>query len=124
MAQQLAEPQFDRSRLEIPREDSDKLLLLSYSHAPLPILPLARHKNRKAVRSQVAIEAAILNACRTPTVQHWIMVKARLGYDTFWKHMNKLLSMGVMDETIEGSRTLYRVNARGLEMLSQLPSSD
>ena len=65
-----------------------------------------------------------MNACRTPTVQHWIMVKARLGYDTFWKHMNKLISMGVMDETIEGSKTLYRVNARGLEMLNQLPTSD
>ena len=90
-----------------------------------PSLPIRRGKgNRKAVRSQSAIEAAILDACRTPIVQHWIMVKARLGYDTFWKHMNRLLSLGVMDETNEGSKTLYRVNGRGLEMLSQLSAKE
>ena len=85
----------------------------------LPSLPLYRRRNRKAIRSQEEIELAILDSCRTPTVQHWIMVKARLGYDTFWKHMNALLTSGVMDETTEGSRTLYRINAKGLRLLSQ-----
>lgn len=62
----------------------------------------------------------MLDACRTPIPQHWIMVKARLGYDTFWHHMNNLLSMGVMDETKEGNKTLYHINAKGLALLSQL----
>jgi predicted transcriptional regulator len=66
------------------------------------------------------IEASILESCRTPTVQHWIMVKARLGYDTFWKHMNGLLTMGLMDEKNEGSRTVYQTNAKGLELLDKL----
>ncbi|HZW55909.1 MAG TPA: winged helix-turn-helix domain-containing protein [Nitrososphaerales archaeon] len=79
-----------------------------------------QNRPRRSVRSQSAIVVAILDACRTPNPQHWIMVKARLGYDTFWHHMNKLLSMGVMDETNEGNKTLYRVNAKGLDLLSQL----
>ncbi|MDA4111776.1 MAG: winged helix-turn-helix domain-containing protein [Thaumarchaeota archaeon] len=85
----------------------------------LPLLPLRRRRDRKAVRSKQEIELAILDSCRIATVQHWIMVKARLGYDTFWKHMNKLLSSGLMDEVNEGSRTLYRINAKGLKLLSQ-----
>jgi predicted transcriptional regulator len=96
----------------------------SHYRSPLkfPPLPSGPRRSRKAVRSQDKIVAAILDACRTPTVQHWIMVKARLGYDTFWKHMNHLLSMGVMDETIEGSKTFYRINASGLALLDQLAS--
>ena len=48
------------------------------------------------------------------------MVKARLGYDTFWKHMNYLLSMGFMDEKSEGSRTVYQTSTKGLELLDKL----
>jgi predicted transcriptional regulator len=135
MAQQLAAELRPLRFLEIPQlqqqsesgssSQSFFVEVPSTFHVPhaekLPALPLGRRKKcRKAVRSQSAIEFAILDACRTPTVQHWVMVKARLGYDTFWKHMNKLLSMGVMDETTEGSKTLYRINARGLEMLGKL----
>jgi predicted transcriptional regulator len=72
------------------------------------------------VRSQSEIEASILESCRTPNVQHWVMVKARLGYDTFWKHMNLLLSSGLMDERNDGSKTLYQTSAKGLEMLEKL----
>jgi len=86
---------------------------------PLPSLPL-RRTQRRAVRSQMEIEASILESCRSPNVQHWIMVKARLGYDTFWKHMNNLLTTGLMDERNEGSRTLYQTNAKGLELLERL----
>ena len=85
----------------------------------LPSLPAGRRTGRRAVRSQREIELAILDSCRVPTVQHWIMVKARLGYDTFWKHMNELLSIGLMEEISEGSKTLYRVNPKGLELLSK-----
>ena len=48
------------------------------------------------------------------------MVKARLGYDTFWKHMNHLLATGLMDERNEGSRTLYQTSTRGLDLLEKL----
>ena len=48
------------------------------------------------------------------------MVKARLGYDTFWKHMNYLLAMGFMEEKSEGSRTVYQTSTKGLELLGKL----
>lgn len=81
---------------------------------------LVHHKKRRVIRSQPTILAAILEACRTPCVQHWIMVKARLGYDTFWKHMNKLVSTGMMNTFSDGSKTLYSVNERGLRLLQEL----
>ncbi len=74
------------------------------------------------MRSHRYILLAILEACRTPTVQHWIMVKARLGYDTFWKHMNMLVSKGMMDASNDGYKTLYLVNQKGLEYLRTLES--
>jgi predicted transcriptional regulator len=86
---------------------------------PLPSLPKKRSA-RKSVRSQVEIEASILETCRVANVQHWIMVKARLGYDTFWKHMNTLLARGLVEERSEGSRTLYQTSAKGLEILVKL----
>ena len=101
--------------LEIPES---RILDLAQKVTPaLPLLPERRRATRKAVRSQREIQVAILDACRVPTVQHWIMVKARLGYDTFWKHMNELLSAGLMEETIEGSKTLYSVSTKGLGLL-------
>ena len=48
------------------------------------------------------------------------MVKARLGYDTFWKHMNSLLSAGLMDQRNEGNRTVYQTSSKGLELLEKL----
>jgi len=81
---------------------------------------LLHHRRRREVRSQQVIMAAILEACRTPTVQHWIMVKARLGYDTFRKHMNELVSLGMMNTLSDGNKTLYSVNERGLSLLQQL----
>ncbi|MGD0510435.1 MAG: winged helix-turn-helix domain-containing protein [Candidatus Micrarchaeaceae archaeon] len=69
------------------------------------------------------MQIAILEACRTPTVQHWIMVKARLGYDTFWKHMNTLASNGMIVTTNDGYKTLYSVNQKGLVFLQELEIS-
>jgi predicted transcriptional regulator len=51
------------------------------------------------------------------------MVKARLGYDTFWKHMNDLVSMGMMNTLNEGSKTLYSINEKGLDFLRELETS-
>lgn len=82
-----------------------------------PQLPPVSKRHRRAVRSPESILVAILEACRTPTVQHWIMVKARLGYDTFWKHMDTLVSKGMMDTTSDGYKTLYTINQRGLKYL-------
>jgi predicted transcriptional regulator len=94
----------------------------STAQTVLPSLPLQIRRHRRAVRSQRSIMLAILEACRTPTVQHWIMVKARLGYDTFWKHMNMLVSKGMMDTSNDGYKTLYFVNQKGIEYLKTLES--
>lgn len=67
---------------------------------------------------------AILEACRTPTVQHWIMVKARLGYDTFWKHMSMFVSKGMINTTYDGYRTMYSLNEKGFGFLNQLEESE
>lgn len=80
----------------------------------------AQKRHRRAVRSQKSIQMAILEACRTPTVQHWIMVKARLGYDTFWKHMNTLASNEMISTSNDGYKTLYSVNQKGLALLEEL----
>ena len=123
MAQRLDHAQLTLpSLLQVPATSpqSNSSHIPSVEHNQLGIVVFAQPRQKRSVRSQNAIVAAILDACRTPTVQHWVMIKARLGYDTFWHHMNNLLSRGMMDELNEGSRTLYRVNAKGLELLSQL----
>jgi predicted transcriptional regulator len=84
---------------------------------------LLHHRRRRVVRSQDKIIVAILEACRTPSVQHWIMVKARLGYDTFWKHMNELVSLGMMTTQNDGHKTLYSINEKGLLLLRELGES-
>ncbi|MGI0091937.1 MAG: winged helix-turn-helix domain-containing protein [Nitrososphaerales archaeon] len=81
---------------------------------------LIHHRKRRGIRPQKEIVAAILDACRTPTVEHWILVKARLGYATLWKHMSKLVSLGMLNETYEGKKTLYTINEKGLELLNQI----
>ncbi len=101
--------------LEIQRQT------VSQSLAPFADFDSLMHqRKRHMVRSQNTIVKAILEACRTPTVQHWIMVKARLGYDTFWKHMNSLITLGMMNAVNDGHRTLYSVNEKGLNLLKEL----
>jgi predicted transcriptional regulator len=106
-----------KSELEIPSITFDAWE--RHPLLPLPTLP-ARRTGRKAVRSQLEIEASILETCRAANVQHWIMVKARLGYDTFRKHMNQLVSLGMMNTLDEGNKTLYSLSERGLSLLQQL----
>lgn len=57
------------------------------------------------------------------------MIKARLGYETFWSHMSRLLSEGKMvsiteTEASKGarSRTYYTVTGEGLRYLEKLKS--
>jgi predicted transcriptional regulator len=90
---------------------------------PAQFFNFGQKRGRRAVRPQRLITLAILDACRTPTVQHWIMVKARLGYDTFWKHMDMLVSKGMMNTMSDGSKTLYAVNEKGLLLLQELEAS-
>ena len=52
------------------------------------------------------------------------MVKARLGYDTFWKHMNNLVSLGLMNAVNDGHKTLYSINEKGISLLKQIESSE
>ena len=109
--------------LEVPRASSSASSF-SISIGSSDFEALLHQKRRRAVRSQKSITAAILEACRTPTVQHWIMVKARLGYDTFWKHMNNLVSLGLMNAVNDGHKTLYSINEKGISLLKQIESSE
>lgn len=111
------------SFLEIPQEKSSASQSLALSYPNGNFDSLMHQRKRHMVRSQNTIIVAILEACRTPTVQHWIMVKARLGYDTFWKHMNALLSRDMMNMVNDGHRTLYSINERGLNLLRELEVS-
>ncbi|MDG6922206.1 MAG: hypothetical protein JRN67_02805 [Nitrososphaerota archaeon] len=91
---------------------------VDFSHFDLDAL--VHQRRRRVIRPQKQIVSAILDACRTPCVQHWIMVKARLGYDTFWKHMNALVSLGMMDTSTDGNKTVYSINEKGLVLLKEL----
>ena len=76
------------------------------------------------MRSKDTIQIAILEACKTPSVEHWIMIKARLGYETFWSHTSRLLKDGMMSCLTESGRgrTLYSVTDKGLRFLEKLKS--
>ena len=106
--------------LRIPQSPAS--LDSEFSHFDLDVL--AHQRRRRVIRPQRQIVTAILDACRTPSVQHWIMVKARLGYDTFWKHMNELVSLGMMNTSNDGNKTMYSINEKGLSLLQQLQESD
>jgi predicted transcriptional regulator len=86
-----------------------------------------KSRRGRKVRPKSKIVIAILEACRTPSVEHWIMIRARLGYETFWSHMSRLLSEGKMvsiteKEVSKGSRsrTYYSVTGEGLRYLEKL----
>jgi|SRR5579875_3352964 len=96
--------------------------IITTSLTTISLDALIHARRKKPVRSHNAIVRAILEACRTPTVQHWIMVRARLGYETFWHHMSDLISRGMMDTIHDGSKTLYKINERGLELLDKMDS--
>jgi predicted transcriptional regulator len=82
---------------------------------------MLRRRRPRVVRSQTMIVRAILEACRTPSAQHWIMIKAKLGYETFWMHIKTLLAQGLLKEEKDGHRLLYSITESGLTCLRQLP---
>src|SRR5579871_97495 len=63
-------------------------------YTKLDALIQSRMRSRKGrkIRSQDTIVYEILEACHSPAVEHWIMIKARVGYQSFVKHMGDLLS--------------------------------
>ncbi len=85
-----------------------------------------RSRKGRKIRPRSKILIAILEACRTPSVEHWIMIKARLGYETFWMHVNRLLEEGKMitffgdQKQGEKSKTYYSITEDGLTMLDRL----
>jgi predicted transcriptional regulator len=85
-----------------------------------------RSRKGRTVRSQETIQLAILEACRTPSVEHWIMIKARLGYETFWSHSSMLMKKGMLDRLVEKGRgrTLYAITEKGLRFMDQLKSKE
>jgi predicted transcriptional regulator len=102
--------------LRIPQSSASQDSVFSH----LDLDALVHQRRKRVIRPQSLIVAAILDACRTPSVQHWIMVKARLGYDTFWKHMNELVSTGMMNTSNDGNKTMYSINEKGLNLLQML----
>ena len=98
---------------------------VNWSKFDLLIKNRLRSRKGRTVRSQNTIQMAILEACRSPSVEHWIMIKARLGYETFWSHTTQLLKEGMMDRLVEKGRgrTLYSITEKGLRLLERLKSS-
>jgi predicted transcriptional regulator len=85
-----------------------------------------RSRKGRKIRPRSTILIEILEACRTPAIEHWIMIKARLGYETFWNHMNRLLEEGKMicsqiSQNPRGkSVAYYSLTPDGLQMLEKL----
>jgi predicted transcriptional regulator len=76
------------------------------------------------MRSQNEIIITILEACRRPSVQRLIMIKARLGYETFWTRMNRLLNENMLKCSSKGKKTVYSVTGAGLTLLEKLVTSE
>lgn len=100
--------------------------MINWSKFDLLIKNRLRSRKGRTVRSQDTIQIAILEACRTPSVEHWIMIKARLGYETFWSHTSRLLREGMMNRLVENGRgrTLYSTTEKGLRLLDTLKSKE
>ena len=90
-------------------------------------LRMRSRKGRK-IRSRNKILYEILEACHSPAVEHWIMIKARVGYQSFVKHMDRLLTEGKVsssrtnDDRGRRSTTYYTLTSEGLQMLEKLKS--
>ena len=90
-------------------------------------LRMRSRKGRK-IRSRNRILYEILEACHSPAVEHWIMIKARVGYQSFVKHMDRLLTEGKVsssrtsEERGRRSTTYYTLTREGLQMLEELKS--
>lgn len=99
---------------------------INWSKFDIMIKNRLRARKGRTVRSQDSIQIAILEACRSPSVEHWIMIKARLGYETFWAHTSKLLRDGMVNRLVENGRgrTLYSITEKGLVKLESLKATD
>lgn len=90
-------------------------------------LRMRSRKGRK-IRTRNRILMEILEACRSPAVEHWIMIKARVGYQSFVKYIDRLLSEGKVTSSRAGeengrrSKTYYTLTKEGLQMLEELRS--
>jgi predicted transcriptional regulator len=82
------------------------------------------YKKSRIVRSQNEIIMAILEACRTPSQQHWIMIRARLGYETFWTHMKRLMDLDMLKSFNDGKHTRYSITEGGVNLLNKLAISE
>jgi predicted transcriptional regulator len=86
------------------------------------IVETPRRGRKRFVRSQRMIVKAILEACRVPSPQHVIMMKAKLGYETFWMHVGTMLAQGLLkEEKDDQRRSIYSITDIGLASLRQLP---
>jgi predicted transcriptional regulator len=87
-----------------------------------------RSRKGRKIRSRNRILFEILEACHSPAVEHWIMIKARVGYQSFVKHMDRLLIEGKVissranDDRGRRSTTYYTLTKEGLQMLEKLRS--
>ncbi len=85
-----------------------------------------RSRRGRKIRSRSKILLEILEACRSPAVEHWVMIKARVGYEGFCKYTDKLMKDGMMvsSRTEEGpgrrSKTYYSLTKEGLQKLEEL----
>ena len=95
---------------------------LRFSPGSIDLLVHPRYKTAK--RTHRSIQIAILEACRTPNIKSWVMVKARLGSYSFWHHMNSLISQGMIETMLDRNRTLYRISAKGINYLEQLETDE
>jgi predicted transcriptional regulator len=113
---------------EDERQDYEKMDYDQYSSFDSLIQMRMRSRKGRKIRPRNKILIAILEACRTPSVEHWIMIKARLGYETFWMHVTRLLNEGKValfrneDGVGAGSKTYYTLTSDGLQMLEKLKS--
>jgi predicted transcriptional regulator len=122
-----------RCHLEMETEEPLHLQLkderADYSNLDALIQLRMRSRKGRKIRSRNKILYAILEACHSPAVEHWIMIKARVGYQSFVKHMDRLLSEGKVSSSRysdeHGRRTTYyTLTNEGLQMLEKLKNSE
>jgi predicted transcriptional regulator len=111
-----------------PKENSTDRDPAQYSDLDTLIQLRMRSRKGRKIRSRNAILYEILDACHSPAVEHWIMIKARVGYQSFVKHMDTLLSEGKIsssrsaDDRGRRIATYYTLTREGLQMLEKLKS--
>lgn len=99
-----------------------------YSDLDMLIQQRMRSRIGRKVRPRNRILMAILEACRTPSVEHRIMINARVGYPAFCNYTDQLIKEGKMtcskidDEGGKRPRIYYTLTREGLKKLEELKS--